>query len=518
MRRRKAISSIYGFIMIFLLSMASLQTWSSAVSSMTSIEGASNQSHELQQMQSIEHLSLSESGSNLTINNNGQVRSTVQFLRLVGPNDSRSIALDMGIAVGSSATEPIPSGYAVEVVTSLGNVFTLLPPSDPQGSVWSGTVLQRGLANAQLFQSPYYPSSFYLSAGSSVYAFSSSGTPEWSFDSGSGFITDVLPLSNGDVYVSAGYGSTSNIAELFELSTSGSVVQTYSVRLLQTPVGVPSDPSLPVTKGEGSSYVLYDGWFYSKSGPYGGVTSDSFPYIGSNASDFYFYSISTVWDYNGSCQNGGNVLVVYSYTPNPLFGGLVLNWAAYMGLSACSPYPQQLLGSATGGGVVAVLLATLPYAVIPLEVYPGVNPDLAVISGSGETLYVGKAPNTDYTSVATNGTDVYLALPQQDQVQVFSMPKDTYTTHDIGIQATQLLFGYGKLFAISRDEVKVFSPSMILEKTIALKPLSLASFSDSFLQEPALQAPSFLVLNATTYAALLVSATGSTSLVLGSYS
>jgi hypothetical protein len=66
--------------------------------------------------------------------------------------------------------------------------------------------------------------------------------------------------------------------------------------------------------------------------------------------------------------------------------------------------------------------------------------------------------------------------------------------------------------------VKVFGPPMNLEKTIELAPLSLASSSDSFVQEPALQAPSFLVLNATSYAALLINATGFTSLVLGRYS
>jgi hypothetical protein len=200
-----------------------------------------------------------------------------------------------------------------------------------------------------------------------------------------------------------------------------------------------------------------------------------------------------------------------------LYGSIGLNWEDYVRLSACSPFPQQLLGSAVGGGVIAVLLASPPYAVTSLEAYPGQDPSLTVVSSSGLTLYQGKAPENGYSAVATNGTDVYLALPQAGEVQVFSLLKNTYTTYSIGIQASQLLFEDDKLFAISSAAVKVFGPSMNLEKTIDLTPLSLASSSDSFVQEPALQAPSFLVLNATSYAALLVNASGYTSLVLGRY-
>jgi hypothetical protein len=517
MRRRKAISSIYGFIMIFLLSMASLQTWSSAVSSMASIESASDQGSQLQQMQSIEHLTLAESGANLTISNNGEVPSTVEFLRLAGPNDSRTIPLGTEIAVGSSVTMSVPPGETIEAVTALGNVFTMWP-SDPPGAVWSGEVLQDGLDNAQLFQSPYYNSSFFLADGPSVYAFSDSGFPRWSFDAGSGFITDVLPLSNGDVYVSAGYGSTSNVADLFELSASGAVIQTYSVRLFQTPDGPSGDSSLPVTKGEDASYALYDGWFYSDSGAFAGLVSDSFPLVGSDASNFYFYSISPVQDDNDVCQLPGNEFVVDSYAPSSSYGDARLNWQDYMRLSNCNPYPEQLVGSAMEGGVLAVLLASPPYAVTPVEGYPAQNPYLALVSSSGLTLHLGQTPENGYSSVATNGTDVYLALPQPGEVEVYSLPKNTYTTYNIGIQASQLLFEDGSLFAISSDAVKVFGPSMNLEKTIDLAPLSLASSSDSFVQEPSLQAPSFLVLNATSYAALLISATGFTSLIMGRYS
>ena len=57
-RGSRSISSIYGFIMIFLLCMASIQTWSSAVGSLEELQGASDQSHQLEQIQGLEHLSL----------------------------------------------------------------------------------------------------------------------------------------------------------------------------------------------------------------------------------------------------------------------------------------------------------------------------------------------------------------------------------------------------------------------------------------------------------------------------
>jgi hypothetical protein len=379
-------------------------------------------------------------------------------------------------------------------------------------------MLDGGLDNAQLYQSPYDNSSFFLADGSNVYAFSSSGSLKWSFDAGLGYVTDVLPLSGGDVYVSDGYGSTSNYAQLFELSARGSIIQDYTARLFQTTDGGSGYSSAPVTKGLDASYVYYDGWFYSSSGPSEGLVSDSFPVAGTDASDFYFYQISPVSEGDGGCQLPGNELVIDSYTPQPLSsGGVRLNWQDYIRLSTCNAFPQQLIGSAEDDGLTVLLFASPPYAVFPQEAYSGQDPFLAVVTNSGLTLYEGQAPESGYASVAAGGADVYLSLPAQDEVQVYSLITDTYSTCNIGMRASQLLFEDGSLFAFSNDAVKVFGPSMNLEQTINLGPLSLASYSDSLTQEPALQNPSFLVLNATSYAALLVNATGFTTLVLGRY-
>ena len=517
MQRRRAISSIYGFIMIFLLSMASVQTWSYAISSETSVENASLHQHQLQQMQSAERLVLTESKGNLTIFNGGQITSTIEFLRFLATNNSKTVSEGVQISPGSVLRELVPLHAVVQVVTSLGNVFQSSPPFAHGSIVLTGPALLGGRSNAELFQNPHDSSVFFMGSGSVVQAVSTSGEVQWSFDAKTGFVTDVLPLVNGDVFVSVAYASTSNIAELFELNPAGGVIQTYQVRATQIPAGAFSSAT-PATKGADSAYAYYDGWFYSPSGLFAPLQSDGLPLAGTDSSSFYFYKVTPEPYVDGSCQLPGNEVVLSSYQVNPRYsGGFKVNWQDYSYFGICDVYPPQLISSVVEGGTVAALFATLPYA-NPTGSYPTQNPYLLIASPSGVTLYFNQTPEQGYSSLATNGTLFYLALPQSGQVQVFSLAKSAYTTYDVGFSPTQLIFSQNHLFAISNDMVKVFTPSMSLERTIDLAPSDLASASNSFPQEQPLQAPSFLVLNSTTYAALLVNGTGWLSLSLGHYS
>ena len=399
----KAISSVYGFIMIFLLSMASIQTWSSAVGAMESIQGASDQSAQVDQLQGIEHLSLSLSGSNLTISNDGQVTSTIEFLRFVQPNSSRTVRLDAAVDVGGSLVEKVPEGYTVEAVTSLGNVFVLSTASDSLGSIWTSPAASAVSGNNQLFENPFAPGRFYLSSGARVYAFSGSGTPDWVFDAGEGSVTDVMPIADGQVYVSVGFGYPSNSGVLYEL-------------------------------GPGTRYV------------------------------------------------------------------------------------PQLMSASVNDGLFVALFAAPYLSVSSLQALPGYNPYVTAVSSSGQVLFDQQAPSNGYSAVATAGSNIYLSLPQADEVQVISISTQELTTYNVGIPASGLIFDYGLLFAISQNEVRVYDASMNLVKTISLAPMALSSFSNYPDFVPALQAPSFLVLNSTTYAALAENATGYSSLVLGNFS
>lgn len=516
--RRRGISSIYGFVMIFLLSMASIQTWSYAVSSESNLEGASLQDHQIQEAQSQERLTLAESRGNLTISNSGQVSSLVEYMRLIAGNSSTTRVLDVQLAAGASVVVPVPSSGVIQIVTSLGNVFSFAPETnfDPLGLPDSPAYA--GQSNTQLYQSPFDPTVFFLGDGSHVYEFADSGALDWSFDAGLGYVTDVLPLSNGDVYVSVGYGSTSNVGNLFEIDPSGNLMTSYSTRVFQTTDGSSGIGSEPVVKGEDSSYVLYDGWFYSESGPFTSLVSDAYPLAGTNGTSFYFYKITPTPYTDGTCQDPASEFLLRSYSIGPAFaGGVRQNWQSYDYFDTCNRFPQQLIGSSVNAGLVVTLFSSPPYAATSGETYPAENPYLYAISQDGVTLYGGQTPEAGYTSVATNGTSIYLALPATQQVQVYSLTKHSYATFNVGMPASELLFEHGTLLAIAPTGVEVFGPGMNLEKTIDFAPFSLASFSDSFLEEPALQSPSLCLVNATTYAALLVNSTGSPHLVMGTY-
>jgi len=196
-------------------------------------------------------------------------------------------------------------------------------------------------------------------------------------------------------------------------------------------------------------------------------------------------------------------------------------WSTPVYLNTCDEYPNQLIAASAGSGLVVSLYSqtwwTQPtYYGGP---YPGANPLLAVISSSSGTLvWSGTLDSNGYTGIATDGSSVYLAIPSSDEVEVVSatgsLPGAFY---NVGIPAASLVWEDGSLFAISGSQVNVYSASMTLEKAVDFSPLSLYSLSNSKPLETNMVQPSFLVLNSTSYLALLRNSTGFGSLVLGAY-
>ena len=195
-----------------------------------------------------------------------------------------------------------------------------------------------------------------------------------------------------------------------------------------------------------------------------------------------------------------------------------MNWEAYVFLGACNIYPQQLVSASTVGDVIALLFADLAFTDPVGGTYAGENPFLVVLFSTGQIVYERVMPSNGYSAIATDGSNVYLALPQSDELQVISISTQTVATYDLGIAASSLVWRYGYLFAISGDEVKIYDDSMKLNKTIDFAPLTLTSLSNSFLLDAAFQAPSFLVLNSTSYAALMEDSDGHSNLVIANYS
>src|SRR5689334_22661061 len=82
-RRRAGLSSAYGFIMIYLLVIASLQAVSAALSSSERADAAAQHAGQVAQMRSLERLQVGLSrGGNVTITNDGLIPSKLSFLLL----------------------------------------------------------------------------------------------------------------------------------------------------------------------------------------------------------------------------------------------------------------------------------------------------------------------------------------------------------------------------------------------------------------------------------------------------
>jgi hypothetical protein len=197
-------------------------------------------------------------------------------------------------------------------------------------------------------------------------------------------------------------------------------------------------------------------------------------------------------------------------------------WATPVYFNVCDLYPGELIASSAGSGLVASLFS-VTYLSQPSYFggpYQGSNPFLAVLSSSsGEILRSGSLDSNGYSSLATDGKRIYLSIPSSEQVEVLSASGGgTGTFYNVGIPASTLVWADNSLFAISDSQVKVYDSAMSLKKTLDFFPQTFYSLSNSKPMEQQMVQPSFLVLNSTSYLALLRNSTGYGSLVLGAYS
>jgi hypothetical protein len=538
-RRRAGLSSVYGFIMIYLLVIASLQAVSAALSSSERADAAAQHAGQVAQMRSLErlHVGLSR-GGNVTITNDGLIPSRLSFLLLQNSSVSKELVVQDSLAVGASVVVPAGTYFPsrVAVVTSLGNVFASSPFSTSSpGGPWKVLEAAVGGPNvdSQIYQNLGDPGRYYMSEGPSAYAYSAlTGGLLWSFDAGRGEVTSVLPLSDGSVYLSDGYYGDQFSSNLFRITSSGTSVSTYSMRLLRlyTTIevqfannGQPPYPvgSQPVEKAADGSYAYYDGWFFSSSGPSPTtIPADTYNLDGSDASRFYLYTASANPGGFGCTNPRGNVVTIYAYWANST--GVQNAWSTPVFLNICNLYPDYLVASSAGSGVVASLFSETFWSQPNYYggPYEGSNPFFAVLnSSSGELLRGGSLDSNGYTSVATDGAHVYLSIPSSDEVEVLSATgTGAGAFYNIGIPASTVVWADGSLFAISASQVKVYDSSMTLKKAIDFSPLTIYSLSNSKPLEAQLVQPSFLVVNSTSYLALLRNSTGYGSLVMGAYS
>ncbi|HEV2390374.1 MAG TPA: hypothetical protein VGS04_06575, partial [Nitrososphaerales archaeon] len=310
----------------------------------------------------------------------------------------------------------------------------------------------------------------FLSQGPSVLAFSTlTASQLWSFDAARGEITDVLPLSDGSTYVSDGYFGDQFTSNLFRLTSSGAPTATYSMRLLRlyTTIeiefannGQPPYPvgSQPVQKAIDALYAYYDGWFLSPSGPDSTtIPSDTVNLAASDSNEFYVYTPSADSGGYGCTNPRGNAVTIDAYSADSQ--GVGNQWSTSVFFDFCNLYPDDLLASSAGSGVLATLFSNT-YWTQPNYFggpYEGSNPFLAVLSSStGAILRDGGLDSNGYTSLATDGTNVFLSIPSSDQVEVLSTSGNgAGTFYNVGIPASTVIWAYGSLFAISPSHVNV---------------------------------------------------------------
>jgi len=345
-------------------------------------------------------------------------------------------------------------------------------------------------------------------------------------------VTDVLPLSDGGVYVSDGYFGNQFSSNLYRLTSSGTSVGTYSMRLLRLYNSIevqypdndqPPYPlgSQPVLKAEDGLYAYYDGWFFSSGGPSQmTIPADTFNLATSDGNQFYAYTTGVNPGGFGCSQPRGNTAEIYAYSATA--GGVQTQWATPVYFNVCDLYPGELIASSAGSGLVASLFS-VTYLSQPTYFggpYQWSNPFLAVLSSSsGEILRSGSLDSNGYSSLATDGKRIYLSIPSSEQVEVLSASGGgTGTFYNVGIPASTLVWADNSLFAISDSQVKVYDSAMSLKKTLDFFPQTFYSLSNSKPMEQQMVQPSFLVLNSTSYLALLRNSTGYGSLVLGAYS
>src|SRR5947208_4342 len=123
-RRRYALSSVYGFIVLYTLIVVGLGAFSSVMYANANLESSHQRAGQIESMRHLEHLALSLTPSSVIVLNDGLVTSQLAYLHLVYPSTSTDSHIAMALSVNSTFSFSVaPSVTRVAVVTELGDVF-----------------------------------------------------------------------------------------------------------------------------------------------------------------------------------------------------------------------------------------------------------------------------------------------------------------------------------------------------------------------------------------------------------
>jgi hypothetical protein len=147
---RKALSAIYGFVVLYLLIMAGLSAISNVSGSQVSLDQSVSRAAQLQSQRSSEHLLVQLSNRTLLLTNDGSGVASLTYL--VSRSNSGTSYLPLHSLLGAEGNLTLrvaPGTIHAGVLTVLGNVFW-----DQQGSFPNGASCTNGTADLSLQVAP----------------------------------------------------------------------------------------------------------------------------------------------------------------------------------------------------------------------------------------------------------------------------------------------------------------------------------------------------------------------------
>src|SRR3989441_8976268 len=123
-RRRQALSSVYGFIVVYTLIVVGLGAFSAVMYANANLESSHQRAGQIDSMRHLEHLTLTLTPGSLIVLNDGLITSQLAYLHLVYPSTSTDSRIATTLSVNFSLSLSVsPSVARVAVVTDLGDVF-----------------------------------------------------------------------------------------------------------------------------------------------------------------------------------------------------------------------------------------------------------------------------------------------------------------------------------------------------------------------------------------------------------
>ena len=123
-RRRQALSSVYGFIVVYTLIVVGLGAFSAVMYANANLESSHQRASQIDSMRHLEHLTLTLTSGSVIILNDGLITSQLSYLHFVYSSTSTDSRITTTLSINSTLSLSVsPYVARVAIVTELGGVF-----------------------------------------------------------------------------------------------------------------------------------------------------------------------------------------------------------------------------------------------------------------------------------------------------------------------------------------------------------------------------------------------------------